>query len=424
MGTDVNITHFPNVTNCEIDIGKIFSSEKMKPSSITEEELLENRRTSDEKKAKYDAAVNYWAGLYSATNSSEITLDANSKVSAVAISNDYTFTDPQFITNFVAKESFYEDTLKERYSGKELEEKLSELDKVSNEVINKLSESFAKGIGNFLNGDQGWLNQELSFTASSENNQANFNVKEFQNHIVDVIKDEKKLFDNIKAQNSEEWKQVINNYGDGLEKFTTKLDSLSSLNLINEPNKIENMSYRDIKAVGTVIDALGGGIYTNSAEILGAYLGQMKLKGDIMLENCDMSSKIKKILSNAISQDIARKIVTFSNSDSAIGEASFGVLEGKVVDSFNSFSKLYNTDIQQFRIEYSKSLNELLNSLTEKTSYEAESPYTNKVRFANSIINQQVNDWNDFLDKLKINTDTKKCCYINGFSGNIIDSKS
>ena len=39
METDVNITHFPNVTNCKIDIEKIFSSEKMKPSSITEEEF-------------------------------------------------------------------------------------------------------------------------------------------------------------------------------------------------------------------------------------------------------------------------------------------------------------------------------------------------------------------------------------------------
>ncbi|MCY6959856.1 hypothetical protein [Clostridium brassicae] len=425
MVIHVNKTCFPNVNNCKIEINKIFKTQKMKISSVTEEELLENRRKLYAEKIKSDVAENYRAGLYSSPNSSKIALDENYEVSPVDIYKDYTFTDPQFITNFVAKKSFYEDIIKEKYSGKELEEKLGELDKVSNEAINKLSEAFAKGIGNFLNGDLGWLNEEFSYTASpeSKNNQQNFNVKEFQSHIIDVIKNEKKIFENIKTQNSEEWKQVLNNYGDGLENFTTKLDSLSSLNSINNCNKIEDMSYSDIKAVGKVINALGGGIYTNSPEVLGAYLGQMKLKGDIMLENCNISSEVKKTVSNAISQNIAKKIINFSRYNNAIGGTSFSGLKGKVIDSFDSFSKLYNTNIQQFGIEYSNSLNTLLRSLLVRNSYESESPYDNKVQFANSIIDQQVSDWNSFLDKLKIDNDTKKYCYINGLSGNIIDSK-
>lgn len=423
MAIDINKT-FPGLNDCKIDINEILKRPKMKPSDVTEEELLENRRKMDAEKAKSDAAENYWAGLYSAPSSSEIALDGSYKVSPVVISKDYTFTDPQFIANFAAKESFYEDRIKEKYSGEELEERLGELDKVSDEAINKLSEAFAKGIGNFLNGNLNWVNnEELSYTTSSENNQGNFNMKEFQSHIIDVIKDEKKIFDNIKTQNSEEWEKVINNYGAGLKNFTDKLDSLSDLNSIDNSNKIENMSYRDIKAVGKVIDALGGGIYTNSSEVLGAYLGQMKLKGDIMLGSFNMSGEVKKTLSNAISQNIARKIVSFSSSRSAIGGVSFRDLEENVVNSFNTFAKLNNTNIQQFRIEYSDSLNKLLNSLLKRNSYEAESPYSNTVRFANSIIDQQISDWNSFLDKLKIDDDTRKYCYINGFSGNIVDYK-
>ncbi|MBU3154031.1 hypothetical protein [Clostridium estertheticum] len=424
MAMDIK-TSFPSLNNYKIDIDKTFKAEKMKVSSVTQEELLENRRKLDAEQIKSDAAENYWAGLYSSPNSCEIPSNGNYEVSPIVISKDYTFTDPQFITNFVAKESLYEDRIKEKYSGKELEERLNGLNKVSDEAVNKLSEAFAKGIGNFLNGDLNWINDDLTYKGSTENknNEQNFNVKEFQSHIIDVIKNKKKIFEDVKTQNSAEWGKVINNYGDGLKNFTDKLDNLSNLYSINNCNTIENMSYSDIKAVGTVITTLGGGIYTNSPEVLGAYLGQMKLKGDIMLESCNMSNEVKKTLSNTISQNIARKIVNFSNSHSAIVGTSFNNLEGRVVDSFNFFAKLYNDDLKQFRTEYSKGLNNLMSSLLEGNSYENESPYANKIRFTNSIIDQQVNDWNSFIDKLKIDNDTKKQLNINGFSGNIIDSK-
>jgi hypothetical protein len=426
MSMDIKAS-FPSLNNCKIDIDKLLKGPKIKPSGVTQEELLQNRVKMDEEKAKSDSAENYWAGLYSAANSSEIDLNGNYSVSPVAISKDYTFTDPEFITNFVAKQSFYEDRIRAKYSGKELEEKLSDLDKVSNEAIDKLSEAFAKGIGDFINGDLDWLNGEAPVTSSRKNqkSQQNFNVEEFKNHIIDVVKNEKSIFENIKTQNSEEWKQVINNYGAGLKNFTAKLDSVSSLNTTNTYNKIENMSYSNIKAVGTVIDSLGDGIYTNSSEVLGAYLGQMKLKGDIMLGNLNMSNEVRQTVSSAISQNIARKIVNFSHYYNSIDGTALSSLQGKIIDSFSSFAKLSNVGIQQFRTEYSNSLENLLSSSTVRSSaYEAESPYSNKIRFANSIIEQQVSDWNNFLDKLNIDNNIKKYCYINGSSGNIIDSKS
>lgn len=51
-----------------------------------------------------------------------------------------------------------------------------------------------------------------------------------------------------------------------------------------------------------------------------------------------------------------------------------------------------------------------------------QSPYSNHVRFANDIIALQVDDWNSFVDKLNLSDDTKKYLYVNGASGNTIDS--
>lgn len=317
------------------------------------------------------------------------------------------------MTNFAAKESFYEDTIRSKYSGQELQDKLDDLHKVADDALDKLSDAFANGVGNFMNGNLGWLYGEYTNTAGISSQ--NFDVKEFKNHIVDVVKNEEKIFNNIKAQNPDEWKQVINNYGEGLQKFTAKLESFSSSNLTNG-NKFEDMSYGDIKALGTVIHSLGGGEYTNSAADLGSYLGQMKLEGDIMIQNSNMSSNLKQTLSNVISRNIAIKIASFSNSRYTIGG------ESEVLDSFSSFAKLSNTNLQQFRTEYSNSLNKLKNSLLQGASNSDESPYSNQGGFANGIIALQVNNWNSFVDKLNLSADTKKYLYVNSVSGNTIDS--
>ncbi|MEF2111461.1 MULTISPECIES: hypothetical protein [Clostridium] len=42
-------------------------------------------------------------------------------------------------------------------------------------------------------------------TELKKNNEQNFNVKEFQSHIIDVIKNEKKIFEDVKTHNSAEW---------------------------------------------------------------------------------------------------------------------------------------------------------------------------------------------------------------------------
>ncbi|WP_234124341.1 hypothetical protein [Clostridium hydrogenum] len=404
---------FPSLNKCKLDINKILNQKQMKPSDTTEEELFEATKKNYDQQVKEGAATNYWAGLYAADSCGDISSNQNEKIIGILCSKDYTITDPQFMTNFVAKESFYEDTIKSKYSGKELQDKLDDLHKVADDALDKLSDAFANGIGNFMNGNLGWLYGEYTNTAGISSQ--NFDVKEFKNHIVDVVKNEEKTFNNIKAQNQDEWKQVINNYGEGLQKFTAKLESFSSSNSTNS-NRFEDMSYGDIKALGTVINSLGGGEYTNSAADLGSYLGQMKLKGDIMIENSNMSSNLKQTLSKVISRNIATKIASFSNSQYTIGG------ESEVLNSFSSFAKLSNTNLQQFRTEYSNSLNMLKNSLLQGASNSSESPYSNNVRFANDIIALQVNNWNSFVDKLNLSNDTKKYLYVNGSSGNTIDS--
>jgi hypothetical protein len=347
-------------------------------------------------------------GLYESAIGAKIVV-GDEKISTSCTYNldiEENLTDPQFINNFVVVEDYYRDTIKVTYFDNELVEKLNRLSEISRKVLDKLVDSYSKGIGNFFNGDLGWVHEDPSYKAkTTDYDELDFDINEFKEYIIKIINRERKIFQNIKNNNKDNWQEIIHTYGKNINDFTYKLDVITSLKS-KTSDELEKLTYDDIKGIGRIINNIGHGIYTHSAKDLGAYLGQFKLKGDIMLAHYGLSREIKSKLSDAIFENISNKIMNFSKKYGSIFDIPSIQLQKEVMNYYSSFATLSGVSRETFCHNYLMALNQLNDALLAQRPTMAGS--AEKSRFVEGAIQGHLSNWDKFLDKLDIDLSIKE----------------
>ncbi|MDD7793405.1 hypothetical protein [Clostridium sp. 'White wine YQ'] len=347
-------------------------------------------------------------GLFESATGAKIVIgDEKSRTSyTYNLEIEENLTDPQFINNFVVVEDYYRDTIKAAYTGYELDEKLNILKCISRNVLEKLIDSYSNGIGNFFNGDLGWVHEDPSYKAQTKDNyELDFDIKEFKDYIIKIINKERRIFHNIKNNYKDNWQEIIHTYGKNINDFTYKLDVITSLKSKNS-NKLEKMTYNDIKGIGRIINNIGNGIYTHSAKDLGAYLGQFKLKGDIMLTHYGLSSEVKSKLSDAIFENISNKIMNFSKKYGSLFDIPSIQLQKEVMNYYSSFATLSGVSRETFCHNYLMALNQLNDALLAQRPAMAGS--AERSRFAEGAIQIHLSNWDKFIDKLDVEPSIKE----------------
>lgn len=427
MGISINRHGVLDVSIYKVDIKKLPKKEAAK-SNMTMDEFLKARQDSiDKQNDSFELSDEYMehdlyltATDFDAASGTQNNFD---KPAVYIFDMENSLTDPQFIDNFAVKESFYKDEITSKYSGDELTQKLKEFDEISNKVLNKLADSFANGIGDFMNGNLNWLYEKMEPMKPEEKVNNGFDVKAFKSRVIQVVKDRENAFENIKANNPDKWQDVIKSSGSGISAFKDALDSDADAK--SGSDNIDDMSYKDMVISGTIIHNLGGGIYTNSAETLGAYLGQMKLKGDMMLGMFNISENVGERLETALNSNIAAKIDSFGSVYNHLWGTPKDGLDKDVIGAYSLFANLSKASAKDFKTLYSEGIHNVLNVLLKPTGYNGgDSPYSNQVRYANDTALNLIQDWNNFINNLNMNQTMKSYYYMKGYSGNNIDSKS
>lgn len=357
-------------------------------------------------------------------------------------------TDPQFINNFVVKEEFYRDEIKENFQGQELTDRLARFDEVVDKVRDRLAQKFAQYVGDFFNGEVTWqLEGDTVYKEIiQESNPPEFSVAAFKEQIIQTMKNQQKAFQTIKQQNADQWQAVLETGGVNIELFGQELETFAAEAGNSSLQDLEHMSYTDMRAVAGAIKAMNIGISTNSEEILASYLGQAEAKVELYLRYTSMSSALKERIRAAVNKNITIKIKCFSL------QREFGRLfwqvrgsteqikdylrskyneqlnfKGKAGEIFNAFAALGNSRPKNFMQTFLEGINKLNESLLEPTpEIPGVAPgeyvsYDNKLRFARDIIDQQAQDWNSFIDTLKIDANLKKNYYVPASNRNLLD---
>lgn len=318
---------------------------------------------------------------------------------------------PEFITNFLVKESYYRDKLTKNFSGETLVRKLEDFDFMIAKEENQLLDIFSKSIGDFFNNIDPKDNEILDQNNEKQyNNTQEFSAGLFKDHIIHTINIQKNLLDAIKNENFQKWNDILNSKVTNLGYFIEKLKALSITSIYINSHELENMSYSDITSVSEVIASISQyHIYSFSSTIFGSYLGQKKLKSHILINSLPLSSSVKDSLIRAIDKYIHNKIKDFQSLYSNIP----GNSDTKLVAAFDSFANLSKTTDENFSKDCSQSFKRFLSFLKDENTYLPEqSKYRNKDAYAYTLINAQVYNWNTFVRTLIIDTAKKHKYYI------------
>lgn len=418
------------LSSCSIDMSQFYNisnRKKAKSLDITEQEFINQIRNQQKEIFNKEIPLSDYtieSNLKTSIYNDKISIDSNNQ--AISVQFQYSLKDvstTDFMRNFLVKESYYRDEINKNFSGDELNQKLDSLDSISNKVMNELSADFSRKIGDFFEGKHvDDMNMDLNNSLSDGYNEK-FDVEEFKNNIINTMNNQRKLLDNIKKENPDDWNDVLNSNGTNINYFTKKLNEASnnafSTSVVNDSSKLEDMSYSDILSVSKAVTYMNSHrTYTMDAYMFGSFLGEEKLKSNILLNSLNLSDSVKNSLTYAVDKSIEIRMNIFTqiyiNTPIKIPGNSYNVLKS----SFDSFANLSDTDSQNF----SKKLKEMLDTLYTKHPSTVESP--GYYKYFSDLINSKINDWNDFIAYLDIDKSKKDGYYIKGFIGNKIDNVS
>ncbi|SOC08326.1 hypothetical protein SAMN05880501_10560 [Ureibacillus xyleni] len=437
-----------NYEGYKINMSKLIhrqhQKEKLEPSNITEEELL-NRRAKNHFQQMKDVALNPESienDLLMSFQSEGLTfMKPEMNVGPQLMLNETEFhkpeiTDVQFIQNFVVKEAFYRDQIKNNFSGEDLKERLAQFEQSVTRAKEKLVGLYSESIGRFFNNEESWIYNDnpIFQEVSQEKGEKLFNVESFKQHVITIMEKQGEQLKKIKDANKDLWQTMIETGGRSLHLFQNELKSTTDQTMATNFS-LEEMSYTDMKELGTFIDAIGKGISTNSEIFLGAYLGQMQGKTSLFLNNSSLSENMKKKLQETVQSKIGTKIkwTKLSPEINAQLSANRGnksdwvddfraiieridvekILSQKneaLEDTFQKFQQLALNPAEQFRFNYMNALNSLKQTLGSD-------------RFAIGSIDILTQDWNTFTNALSIEPSIKQQYLIPSKDFSILDER-
>ncbi|HWP98817.1 MAG TPA: hypothetical protein VN426_18395, partial [Syntrophomonadaceae bacterium] len=294
-----------------VDLSKL-STKPMESSGISIEEFHQQavQREFDRTKTLALSADSIRSDLYGSFQNESLNYMDTSVIKPVYLesidngtfSDLYDLTSGAFINSFVTKDAFYRDLIASEYKGDELTTKLEEYKQIHNEVLNTLVDTFSKDITTLLNGEEDWLYDDKTEVSNAKNSVIDKNA--FKNNILSLVQNQKNLFKSIKENYSDQWQTLMKN-GSGINFFHDKLEQISLNSSEDSFLGYENMNYSELSTTCDVLSLMKSGTYTNSGSFLGAFLGQMKLKVDIYLENSNVSDDLKSSLMNITEKNIS-----------------------------------------------------------------------------------------------------------------------
>lgn len=358
--------------------------------------------------------------------------------------------DTKFINNVVVKEAFYRDKIKNTYQGVELDDKLKELDTIVNEVTDKISQNFAQYVGDFYNGklaDAAFADDLAEAYPKADS----FDVAKFKQNVVQMISEQRKNFETIIQKNPGEWQKVIQSNGSNISTFHQQLETISSINSPSSPD-LEDMSYNDMKATVDAIKLINVEMNSSgSRDIMSSVLGLAKAKSEIYLETAPLSDSMKNSIRNAVDKNIQVKNVNMDiekilgdyfwenhgfgtkTVHNYLNENKSNILNTlkenntRPNDFFTMFANLKNCNRKYFLQTFLHHLSALKAELTKPTakiSGVSADEYVSdeqKSHLADTITDQISQNWNNFINTLNVDKNTKDQYFLPASNNNVID---
>lgn len=284
--------------------------------------------------------------------------------------------DAGFMDRLLVMNQSYRDNIEKVFSGDEKVQYLQQLDELFEKTKETLKGRFTDVFASFF-GD-------------------GFDKEKFSANVEQLMQQKQQALQKLTKQHKDEW------YGYRTLSFekTDFAGLLANQSLSNEGSTaIEMMSYQEMSILAIGIqevnkDIHNGMIHTPlaSPEEVAAYLGQAKLKGNLIMKHSNLSESVREAFSQTLSSKIDAEIEAIIQQrkekykEIGIPDPQPVHLE-KVRKAIADIDDLADVEPSQFRTLYMKSLDKL-------------GPY-------NDPFNRQylVHDWNSFIDKLSLGKD-------------------